>query len=96
MSNPSPSSAIIESESDHLFLCYCSFVNHLKGKKLSIQNVFVATLQEEKLKTIFKTILSLDSDQELVKVFLDQDNTLAKSKFVTKYIRSEQKKVKKK
>lgn len=93
MSNPS--SAIIESESDHLFLCYCSFINHLKGKKLSIQNVFVATLQEEKLKNIFKMILSLDSDQELVRVFLDQDNTLARSKFVTKYVKAEQKKKKK-
>lgn len=94
MSNPSPSSAIIDLESDHLFLCYCSFVNHLKGKKLSIQNVFVTTLQEEKLKTILKTILSLDSDQELVKVFLDQDNTISKSKAVTKFIRSDQKKKK--
>ena len=91
-----PSSEIISSESDHLFLCYCSFVNHLKGKKLSIQNVFVTTLQEEKLKTILKTILSLDSDQELVKVFLEADSTLSKSKYVTKWLRSEQKKVKKK
>jgi hypothetical protein len=93
--NFDPSSEIISSESDHLFLCYCSFVNHLKGKKLSIQNVFVTTLQEEKLKTILKTILSLDSDQELVKVFLEQDNTLCKSKFVTRYVREEQKKKKK-
>lgn len=93
MSNPS--TAIIENESSHLFLCYCSFVNHLKGKKLSIQNIFVTTLQEEKLKTILKTILSLDSDQELVKVFLEADQSLAKSKCVTKYIRGEQKKKKK-
>lgn len=91
-----PSSAIIEDESNHLFLCYCTFVNNLKGKKLSIQNVFVATLQEEKLKNIFKTILSLDSDQELVRVFLEQDASIAKSKFVTKYVRSEHKKNKKK
>jgi hypothetical protein len=91
-----PSSNIIENEQNHLFLCYCTFVNNIKGKKLSIQNVFVTTLQEEKLKTILKTILSLDSDQELVKVFLDQDSTISKSKFVTKYVRSEQKKVKKK
>jgi hypothetical protein len=90
-----PSHNLIEDESNHLFLCYCSFVNHLKGKKLSIQNVFVATLQEEKLKSIFKTILSLDSDQELVRVFLEQDQSIAKSKFVTKYIRGEQKKKKK-
>jgi len=83
-----PSSEIVEEEINHLFLCYCSFVNHLKGKKLSIQNVFVTTLQEEKLRTIFKTILSLDSDQELVKVFLEYDPSIAKSKYVTKWTRS--------
>jgi hypothetical protein len=87
-----PSSAIIESESDHLFICYCTFVNNIKGKKLSIQNVFVTTLQEEKLKTILKTILSLDSDQELVKVFLEYDPTISRSKFVTKWVNGEQKK----
>jgi hypothetical protein len=90
-----PSSEIVEEETNHLFLCYCSFINHLKGKKLSIQNVFVTTLQEEKLKTILKTILSLDSDQELVRVFLDYDPTISRSKFITKYINSEQKKRKK-
>jgi hypothetical protein len=90
-----PSSEIVEEETNHLFLCYCSFINHLKGKKLSIQNVFVTTLQEERLKTILKTILSLDSDQELVKVFLDYDPTISRSKFITKYINSEQKKRKK-
>lgn len=87
-----PSSEIVEEETNHLFLCYCTFVNNLKGKKLSIQNVFVTTLQEEKLKTILKTILSLDTDQELVRVFLDYDPTISRSKFITKYINSEQKK----
>lgn len=96
MSSFDPSSAIIEDETNHLFLCYCSFVNHLKGKKLSIQNVFVTTLQEEKLKNIFKTILSLDSDQELVKVFTEYDNTICKSKYVTKWVRNDQKSKKKK
>ena len=91
-----PSSAIVEDETNHLFLCFCSFVNHLKGKKLSIQNVFVTTLQEEKLKNIFKQLLTLDSDQEVVKVFLEYDPSISRSKFVTKFIKSEQKKKKKK
>lgn len=82
-----PSNNIIAEESDHLFLCYCTFINNLKGKKLSIQNVFVATLQEEKLKNILKMVLSLDTDQEIVKVFLDFDPSIAKSKFVTSYVR---------
>ena len=83
--NTDPSSSLQEEETNHLFLCYCTFVNNIKGKKLSIQNVFVATLQEEKLKNILKMVLSLDSDQELVKVFLDFDPTIAKSKYVTGY-----------
>ena len=83
-----PSENIVEEESTHLFLCYCTFVNNIKGKKLSIQNVFVATLQEEKLKSILKMVLSLDSDQEVVKVFLDFDPTIAKSKYVTGYIKN--------
>jgi hypothetical protein len=89
-----PSLDLMEEEQNHLFLCYCSFVNHLKGKKLSIQNVFVTTLQEEKLKNILKAILSLDTDQELVKVFLAYDSGLSKSKYITKFINSEQKKKK--
>jgi hypothetical protein len=87
-----PSSEIIEEETNHLFLCFCTFVNTLKGKKLSVQNVFVETLKDEKLKNIFKMILSLETDQEVVREFLNFDPSIAKSKFVTKYINSTNKK----
>ena len=90
-----PSSTIISEESDHLFLCYCSFVNNIKGKKLSIQNVFVETLKDEKLKNIVKMILSLDNDQELVRMFLDADPGIAKSKAVTSFIKEDNKNKKK-
>ncbi len=86
-----PSDNLVQQESDHLFCCFCTFVMNLKGKKLSIQNVFIQTLQSEKLKTIFKEILNLDTDFELVKVFLDFDPTIAKSKYVTKYLNSQKK-----
>jgi hypothetical protein len=82
-----PSNAIIEEESSHLFLCFCTFVNTLRGKKLSIQNVFVETLKDDKLKSILKNILSLETDQEMVHTFIDFDPGVAKSKFVTKWIR---------
>ena len=84
-----PSHNLIETESEHLFLCFCTFVMNLKGKKLSVQNVFVQTLQDEKLKNVMKTMMSLDSDYELVRVFLDFDPSIAKSKYVTKWIRSD-------
>ncbi len=90
-----PSSNLINEEETHLFLCFCTFVMNIRGKKLSIQNVFVQTLQDEKYKNIMKEILSLDSDFDLVKVFLEFDPTIAKSKYVTKYINSVNGKTKK-
>jgi hypothetical protein len=94
--NFNPSSNLIEEESEHIFLCFCTFVMNLKGKKLSIQNVFVQTLQDEKLKKILKSMLSLDSDYELVRVFLDFDSSIAKSKYVTSFVKTESKFIKNK
>ena len=79
-----PSDNLINCESDHLFLCFCTFVMNLRGKKLSIQNVFVQTIQDEKLKGIMKSVLSLDTDYEIVRIFLDFDPSIAKSKYVTR------------
>ena len=87
-----PSNDIVNKELDHLFLCFCTFVMNLKGKKLSVQNVFVQTLQDEKLKNVMKTMLSLDNDYELVKVFLDFDNSIRRSKYITKYLNNHNKK----
>jgi hypothetical protein len=89
--NYDPSADLIEEESTHLFLCFCTLVMNLKGKKLSIQNVFIQTLQTEKFRNIFKELLNLETDYELVKVFLDFDPTIAKSKYVTKYLNSRKK-----
>lgn len=86
-----PASNLIEDESRHLFLCFCTFVMNMRGKKLSIQNVFIQTLQSDKLKSILRDILNLDTDFELVKVFLDFDPAIAKSKYVTKYINQSKK-----
>ena len=84
-----PSFNIIEGESSHLFNCYLTFVANVKGKKLSVQNVFINTLQDDKLKNILKMILSIEDDMEMVKLFLEYDPTLSKSKFVLKFLNSE-------
>lgn len=89
--NCDPYADLIEEESTHLFLCFCTLVMNLKGKKLSVQNVFIQTLQNEKFKNLLKEILNLDTDYELVKVFLDFDPLIAKSKYVTKYLNSRKK-----
>lgn len=90
-----PYSNILEDESNHLFLCYCTLVMNLQGKKLSIQNVFVQTLQNDRLRTIMKDLLTIDSDQEVVRMFLNFDPSIAKSKYVTKYLNTRDKKKRK-
>lgn len=81
-----PSHNIIQSESEHLLLSFCTFCTLLKGKKLSFQNVFLLVLQDSRLRSLLKELLSLESNYEVVKLFLDYDPLIATSKYVTKYL----------
>jgi hypothetical protein len=82
----SPTNSIVEMESEHLLLCFCTYCMLLKGKKLSLQNVFVLVLKEERLRRILKHLLSIDSNFELVKMFLQFEPSIAQSKYITKYL----------
>lgn len=82
----SPSQSIIDKESEHILLSFCSLCTLVKGKKLSFQNVFVLMLENEQLKNTLKKLLGVDSDYELFKIFLDYDPTITKSKYITKFI----------
>jgi hypothetical protein len=86
-----PSQDIIDRESEHILLSFCSFCTLLKGKKLSFQNVFILILQDEKLKNILKDLLGVDSTYEIVKIFLEYDPTITKSKYITKYLNNRNK-----
>ena len=86
-----PYQDIIDRESEHILLSFCSFCTLLKGKKLSFQNVFILVLQDEKLKDILMNLLGVDSTYEIVKIFLEYDPTITKSKYITKYINNRNK-----
>lgn len=81
-----PSQDIIDRESEHILLSFCTFCTLLKGKKLSLQNVFILVLQDEKLKKVLGELLGVDSTYEIVKIFLEHDPTITKSKYITKYL----------
>jgi len=81
-----PYQRTIDLESEHILLSFCSFCTLLKGKKLSFQNVFIIALQDETLRNILKAILGVESNYEVVKIFLDYDPTITKSKYITKYL----------
>ena len=87
-----PSQDIIDRESEHILLSFCSFCTLLKWKKLSFQNVFILVLQDDNLRTVLKDLLGVDSNYEIVKIFLEYDPTITKSKYITKYINSNKRK----
>tara|TARA_R110000803_G_scaffold113141_1_gene181520 strand:- start:583 stop:876 length:294 start_codon:yes stop_codon:yes gene_type:complete len=83
---PNPSQNIVDKESEHLLLAFCSYCTLLKGKRLSLQNVFILVLDDKKINQTIKTLLGVDSDYDVVKIFLEYDNSITKSKYVTKYL----------
>ena len=85
-SQSTPSNTIIEAETEHLLLCFCTYCTLLKGKKLSLQNVFVLVLKEYRLRNMLKELLSVDNSFELVKIFLRFEPSIAQSKYITKYL----------
>ena len=82
----SPSQNIIDYESEHILLSFCTTITLLYGKKLSLQNVFIIILENNTLRDIIKDLLGVDTTYEIVKTFLSFDPTITKSKYITKYI----------
>lgn len=83
-----PAANIIENETEHILLCYCTFCTITFGKKLSMQNIFILTLKDNRYKELIKQLLDIDNDLEIIRIFLDYDETIVKSKYVTKYVNS--------
>jgi hypothetical protein len=84
----SPAASLMKDESDHLLMCFCTFCSQLKGKKLSLQNVFILVLQEERLRNILKGLLTIETNFDVVKLFIDFEPSITKSKYITKFLNS--------
>lgn len=81
-----PSTGLIDQESNHLILSFCTFCTLLKGTKLSYQNIFILVLQDTRLRAILKDLMSVETDHEIVRLLIEFDPTIAKSKYITKYL----------
>ena len=71
----------------HKFLTLCSFISICENRKINLANVFLLILKEKRYRQLFKESLLLDSNFELVKLFLQHDPYLYKSKYITKYLK---------
>lgn len=75
-------------ENLHLFKTFCSFLCIVKSKKYNTANILLLYLQEKKVRDLFKELLSVNTDFEAIKLFMDFDPTLYKSKYIMKYLNS--------
>ena len=73
-------------ETEHIFKSLCSLLCIVYNKKLNLANILLLYLQNANVRNLFKTTLSLNTDFEAVKVFLDFDSCLYKSKYIMKFL----------
>ena len=57
----------------HTFLTLCSFISICENRKVNLANVFLLVLKEDRYRELFKQSLLLDSNYDLVKLFLQHD-----------------------
>jgi len=77
-----------QQETEYYLLAFCSFLTILHGKKLNLPNIFLLLLKNKKYRDIFKTMLDLETDYQIFKIFVDYEPNLCKSKYISKYLNS--------
>ena len=78
-----------KNELNHNFLCFCSLVCIINGKKMNLPNIFLLVLKNDSYKALLKYMLTIDNDYDLFKFFIDYDATISKSKYISKYLNSD-------
>jgi hypothetical protein len=77
---------IDKKETEHVFKSLCSLLCILYNKKLNLANILLLYLQNNDIRNLFKDTLSLTTDFETVRVFLEFDPCLYKSKYIMKFL----------
>ena len=70
------------------FLKFCSFVCILHGKKLNIANIFLIVLKNSNYRELLLLALDVDTDLQIFRYFLRFDVSLSKSKYISKFLNS--------
>jgi hypothetical protein len=86
--NQAPSSTLIKDETEHLLLCFCTFCSQLKRKKAIITKYFHTSFTRRKNTNILKELLTIETNFDVVKLFIDFEPSITKSKYITKFLNS--------
>ena len=76
-------------EYEHLFASFCTMVCQLNNKKMNLPNIFITMLKNSDIREIFKQMISVESDYDACKKFLEYDPMLHKSKYIKNYINND-------
>jgi hypothetical protein len=79
-------------QKEHIFNCFCSFVSILNNKKMNYASVLLSYIQDKKIRNFFKTLQNVDSDMSAIRIFLENDQTLHKSKYIMKFVNNKRNK----
>ena len=82
----SPQSYIEDEELTHSFYSFCTFCFLYYGKKINFATIFTKILQDDKLRSLYKTAISEPSDFEALRKFIIFEPSITKSKYITKII----------
>jgi len=93
MSNKREHTPLLDYESNHLFLSFCTYATLTHTKKLNVANIFLILLQNKELREFFKLYCDAPSDFAVVQMFLKHDPGLYKSKYVMKFLNSSKHKI---
>jgi len=73
-------------EREHIFNSFCSFISILSNKKMNYASILLMYIQDRKVRDFFKMIHNIDNDMSAIRIFLEHDPSLHKSKYVMKFI----------
>jgi hypothetical protein len=79
-------------EKERIFNSFCSFISILNNKKMNYASILLAYIQDAKIREFFKMINNVDNDMAAIKIFLENDPTLYKSKYVMKFVNNKKNK----
>lgn len=79
-------------EKEHIFNSFCSFISILNNKKMNYASILLLYIKDKKIRDFFKMLHNIDNDMSAIKIFLEQDPSLHKSKYIMKFVNNKKNK----
>jgi hypothetical protein len=79
-------------EREQIFNSFCSFISIINNKKMNYASILLSYITDNKIRDFFRIINNVDNDMSAIRLFLENDPTLYKSKYVMKFVNNKKNK----